>query len=62
MRREVILTWLLVYIVSLSSSVGAACYLDIVKCGHTGDTREWMLQLMAVVVSLIAGSKMSENK
>jgi hypothetical protein len=60
-RKDILLTWLLVYVVVISSTTGAICYFDVVKCGHTGDTREWMLQLMAVIVSLIAGGKM-ENK
>jgi hypothetical protein len=61
MNRELLLTLLLVYIVAISSTVGVACYLDVVKCGHTGDTREWMLQLMAVVVSLMAAAKSNKD-
>jgi hypothetical protein len=54
---ESILVWLLVYLVGISGTVGAVCYFDAVPCGSTGDTRNWLLQLIAVVVSLIAGNK-----
>jgi hypothetical protein len=54
---ENILVWLLVYLVGISGTVGAVCYFDFVPCGSTGDTRNWLLQLIAVVVSLIAGNK-----
>jgi hypothetical protein len=54
---ESILAWLLAYLVGISGTVGAVCYFDAIPCGGTGDTRNWLLQLIAVVVSLIAGNK-----
>ena len=58
---EKILIWLLVYLAGISGTVGAACYFDAVPCGKSGDTREWLLQLIAVVVSLLAGSKAGKD-
>jgi hypothetical protein len=60
-RKEPILVLLLVYLVGLSGSIGAICYLDAVKCGKTGDTKDWLLQLIAVVVGLLAGGRMKDR-
>ena len=56
------MVWLLVYLAGISGTVGAACYFDAVPCGKSGDTREWLLQLIAVVVSLLAGSKAGKSE
>jgi hypothetical protein len=56
-----ILIWLLVYLVALSATIGSVCYIDNISCGKTGDTREWVLQLVAVVVSLLAGTHGSND-
>jgi len=60
-RKEPILVLLLVYLMSLSGTIGAVCYLDVVSCGRTGDTKEWLLQLIALVVGLLAGGRMTEK-
>jgi hypothetical protein len=57
-----ILVWLLVYLIALSSTIGTVCYVDSVSCGNTGDPREWILQLIAVVVSLIAGNSAKNSE
>jgi hypothetical protein len=57
-----ILVWLLVYLVALSATIGSFCYVDAVSCGKTGDTREWVLQLIAVIVSLLAGNNGNSNE
>jgi len=57
MDHETILIWLLVYIVAVSGTVGAVCNFDVIPCQKTGDTTQWTLQLIAVVVSLLAGRK-----
>jgi hypothetical protein len=56
-ERNTILLWLLVYTVGLSGTIGAVCNLDMVACLKTGDTTQWTLQLIAVIVSLLAGDK-----
>lgn len=48
---------MLVYIVAVSGTVGAVCNFDVIPCQKTGDTTQWTLQLIAVVVSLLAGRK-----
>ena len=55
MNWRLILVWLLVYIVALSTTIGSLCVLDSVKCLDSGDTRQWVLQLISVVVALLAG-------
>ena len=62
MKREpnstrVILVWLLVYVIAVSATIGSACVLDLVPCLSTGDTRNWVLQLIAVIIALLAGGE-----
>lgn len=52
-----VLIWLLVYVVAISATAGTACIFDFVPCLSTGDTRQWVLQLLAVVVALLAGNQ-----
>jgi len=56
-RKEPVLLLLLIYVIGLSSTIGSICYLDVVKCGKTGDTREWLLQLISIIVSLMASAR-----
>ena len=56
-ESRVILVWLLVYVIALSATVGTACVLDWVPCLSTGDTRNWVLQLIAVVIALLAADR-----
>ena len=58
---EILLGWLMVYVIGLSATVGSVCYFDVVRCGHTGDTREWIMQILAVIVSLIAGGRIKDD-
>jgi len=51
------LIWLLVYVVAISGTVGAICNFDAIPCEQSGDTTQWVLQLIAVIVSLLAGDK-----
>ena len=57
MDRQTILIWLLVYVVAISGTVGAICNFDAIPCEQSGDTTQWVLQLIAVIVSLLAGDK-----
>ena len=50
MNHQTILIWLLVYIVGISGTIGAVCNFDAVPCEKTGDTTQWMLQLIAVLL------------
>jgi len=52
-----ILVLLLVYVIVVSSTIASVCNLDVVACGSTGDTTRWLLQLIAIIVSLLAGAK-----
>ena len=52
-----VLIWLLVYVVAISATIGSICILDWIPCLDTRDTRQWTMQLIAVVVALLAGNQ-----
>jgi len=54
---RLVLIWLLVYIVGISATIGSLCILDWIPCLNTGDTRQWTMQLIAVIVALLAGNQ-----
>ena len=56
-NTRTILVWLLVYVIAVSATIGSACVLDFVPCLASGDTRNWVLQLIAVIVALLAGGE-----
>lgn len=57
MTNDRILILLLVYVVVVSSTIASVCNLDLVACGSTGDTTRWLLQLISIIVSLLAGTR-----
>jgi len=52
-----ILVLLLVYVIVVSSTIASVCNLDVVACEGTGDTTKWLLQLISIIVSLLAGTR-----
>jgi hypothetical protein len=50
-----LLMLLFAYVVSVSATLESVCNLDVVECGKTGDSTKWLLQVISIIVSLLAG-------
>lgn len=61
MNTRCILVWLLVYVIAVSATIGSVCILNEVQCLATGDTREWTMQLIAVIAALLSGTQDNAN-
>ncbi len=53
--REKVLIYLLAFLIGSAALVGEICYFDKVSCGNTGDTRQWLIALIGMVVCLLKG-------
>jgi hypothetical protein len=57
MSNDRLLIFLLIYVICVSATIESVCNFDTVPCGTTGDSTKWLLQVIAIIVSLLAGIK-----